>query len=1413
MKRKIRRSISILLALLMFAGVLPISVSAEAADTNVGTTFNFGTYPQTLVTSRWKIDRLRNCSGVRDGLEFYFGTGSLSDGEMKPIVKGYYYDFFDDGKKYRAVWMSEFAPAYTGFPRDPEKTEVVSGFQTNELYFFEYTPLTWRVVQSDSNGSLCMCENVIDTSAFQNVVYRRQDGVSYIDKNSNLLANSYVDSNILGNLMTRFWLTAFTEGQRNALRPAPEGFGFVSPDRIFLPTAAVVKNCYDSDGARRAYSTEYARYFGAESVSAYWLSTPGEESSLARYVSKLGGAENSAHVTKATYGVRPMIYLSDPSDDTAISASLFSSVGHESRHCYYNDASYWTWASDYTSARAEFRCVNGDDSFYVTDTAPRCVTVSHQSCSTDEVIKYRATVEFQGVKHSDDSVPIILRPATGAHIFTGDPTWEWAKNKSGATATFICSVCNQPFTFTDCNPQQRIIDEFLFYEATVSVNGQTYTSYSSSVGDILFGTYPQTRVTDSTTLAALDAFVGSSTFASRGFAWKDYEYYRNNQKVEKMMEFADFFYGGQKYRAVRINSNRDPFSDTEPAPSASTQLRFGYNAGETYYFLYEPIPWHIVEASDGSNYIVSAIMLDAQPFTNTRYVETNESYSDSGCGTYASNFAHSSLRSWLNDSFYNTAFSEAQKENIRDDVAVDNDSAFEGMYNAESTTDQIYLMSAQEVQAHSGTISFVAPMTDYVKCQGISNNRISFGGDPETCALWRLRTPYDSKTMMSVDMNGALYTEFPYYMGVTDNGGICPACRLENLAIDTEVSDVLYSSGTTCQHNYIENWTWATDHSSAAFTLTCTACGYTKTKTDDHPQTVTVSQPTCRDNGVIKYTATVTLNGKTYTTQSDPVEIPDSASGLHTVSGAPRWTWAADYSSAEAVFTCVVCNTIFTRTDISPRINLIQPATATQNKVVTYSAEVSYLDVTYTTESEEVTVDCSALGHSFVNYVYNGDATCTADGTETATCSRCGEATDIRTAAGTAGHVFEEYVYNNDATCTADGTETATCSRCGATDTRTRQDTASGHSFTNYVYNGDATCTADGTETAVCDRCDVETDTRVKAGTALGHSFTNYVYNGDATCTADGTETAVCDNCGQVTNSRVKDGSALGHSFTDYEYNNNATCTADGTETAVCDRCGNETDERVKAGTALGHSFTEYVYQQDATCTADGTETAVCDRCGEVTDTRTRVGSALGHSFAIADYVYNNDATCTEDGTQTAVCDRCGDATDTCVKPGTALGHSFTTYVYNGDATCTADGTRTAVCDRCGSATDTKDCPGTATGHSYALHGWNWSEHYDRATANFVCAACGDQQTVTDAAPVAVQLKAATETADQVVKYVAVVVFEGKTYTGETDPVTVSGTVILCPWDHVNHGSSFFGKLVRFFHGILYFFTHLQAQF
>ena len=190
------------------------------------------------------------------------------------------------------------------------------------------------------------------------------------------------------------------------------------------------------------------------------------------------------------------------------------------------------------------------------------------------------------------------------------------------------------------------------------------------------------------------------------------------------------------------------------------------------------------------------------------------------------------------------------------------------------------------------------------------------------------------------------------------------------------------------------------------------------------------------------------------------------------------------------------------------------------------------------------------------------------------------------------GHTFENYTYNNDATCTQDGTETAKCIRygqggCSEKHTRTVEGTKLAHSFQNYVYDGNATCTQDGTETAKCANCDA-TDTKPAIGTKLGHA--PVVDPAVApTCTETGlTEGSHCGRC-QVILVAQKIIPALGHDVV-IDPAVEPLCEQSGlTEGNHCARCEEILlpQERVPS---LGHWYTEW------TSNGNGTHGAACLR-------------------------------------------------------------------------------------------------------------------------------------------------------------------------------------------------------------------------
>ena len=166
----------------------------------------------------------------------------------------------------------------------------------------------------------------------------------------------------------------------------------------------------------------------------------------------------------------------------------------------------------------------------------------------------------------------------------------------------------------------------------------------------------------------------------------------------------------------------------------------------------------------------------------------------------------------------------------------------------------------------------------------------------------------------------------------------------------------------------------------------------------------------------------------------------------------------------------------------------------------------------------EKTFSLPARDHLFTNYVFNDNATCAEDGTETASCDYgCGE-TDTRTKAGSATgeHLFTEYHYNNDAACLEDGTETASCDYgCGKTDTRTKQNSAFGHNWDTGIVTQAPTCGASGVMTYTCTRAGCQ-ETKTEGIPATGSHTYQQTGITKATTSRNGTISKTCAVCGKT---------------------------------------------------------------------------------------------------------------------------------------------------------------------------------------------------------------------------------------------------------------------------------------------------------
>ncbi len=271
---------------------------------------------------------------------------------------------------------------------------------------------------------------------------------------------------------------------------------------------------------------------------------------------------------------------------------------------------------------------------------------------------------------------------------------------------------------------------------------------------VLFGSYPQTKVTDSGLTSRLNNLVGTLPTSSNSGKWTSYKYYISNSNSTDFMWYIDVNYNGEKYRGVYFDKYR-PYWVGSSKEDATYQKKNGYIKGNVYWFKYEPIKWRVLEEKGKEAFVACDKLIDSQDYNHT---DNN-------------NYANSSIRKWLNNEFYNTAFSEAEKAKIQQSV-VDNSLASTGdssnKYVCANTNDKIFLLSYKEAFTAAyfkDNQARIKTPTDYALCQGAYS-----GG------WWWLRSPnfYYSDCAYFVNDGGGLGN----YSVSSAGFGVCSALKM-----------------------------------------------------------------------------------------------------------------------------------------------------------------------------------------------------------------------------------------------------------------------------------------------------------------------------------------------------------------------------------------------------------------------------------------------------------------------------------------------------------------------------------------------------------------------------------------------------------------------------------------------------------
>ena len=375
---------------------------------------------------------------------------------------------------------------------------------------------------------------------------------------------------------------------------------------------------------------------------------------------------------------------------------------------------------------------------------------------------------------------------------------------------------------------------------------------------ITLGAYPQTLETDTAVIAKLDAV---------DKLWRSYGYNTGVNEYGDYMQYADIDLdsdGSFDYRAVCFSLYRPAlvYSVATDDASSSYQSINGYSLNTTYYFKYEPLKWRVLDKSTGL--VLCENVIDSQSYN--KFV--NNGYRNVDKTIYSNNWESSDLRRWLNQDFYNTAFSESDIKHIVM-TQVDNTGCGRyvdtGIYDYEPSNDNIFLLSYTQVQ--NGVYGFsespdmndserVAYGTDYAKAQGL-------GISPETndsdSPYWTLRSAGHKNSSICMVNDTGLVRD---YYGTSDSiFGIRPAFIYSESEV--QPSEFEY----TCQHRFINT---STDYSHlkseatclepALYYLSCVYCGangtdcFSSGETVSHNLTKIEATPaTCKDKGNIEY--------------------------------------------------------------------------------------------------------------------------------------------------------------------------------------------------------------------------------------------------------------------------------------------------------------------------------------------------------------------------------------------------------------------------------------------------------------------------------------------------------------------------------------------------------------------------------
>lgn len=418
-----------------------------------GSKIEFGSYPQSEVTDADEVAKLEADSEnyLWVSYKYYSGTGNSTDGKMEPGDFMLYKDFYSGGEMFRAVTFSEYRPGTGGgLKGDVFSNQKDNDYHPNNVYYFKYEPLTWRVLDPDEG--YIMCDNVIDSQSYQNFVIRKDDKL-YNSKDFTNYVSDWETCSLRQWLNKTFYNTAFSREEKMLIgttffeNNSPDGtwFGTDTGDKIFILSFDDVINSaygFDSsksefDEARKLKGTDYSKCQGVYISQGYphwWLRTPGNAEAV-YLVSSYGWAALGQGVYGTGVGVVPALKLNPKAVDVGVVYDLEGGAWAEGYTAPTSYKSNETLALPTAEniVRAGYTFSGWEQTSFVNKT----VTYTAKWISNGYIVSFDSNggtaVADKSLKWSDKVLEGVSAPTKAGYTFTG---WKYADSAVSSDTKF-----------------------------------------------------------------------------------------------------------------------------------------------------------------------------------------------------------------------------------------------------------------------------------------------------------------------------------------------------------------------------------------------------------------------------------------------------------------------------------------------------------------------------------------------------------------------------------------------------------------------------------------------------------------------------------------------------------------------------------------------------------------------------------------------------------------------------------------------------------------------------------------------------------------------------------------------------------------------------------------------------------------